>query len=188
MAVVDRWRSARHALVVLAGLSAASVLPAQGTSPADAAFEAVFARADVRTAHERVVRRKPIMARDLITLGAIESPSGSEMQRAQAVARMMREVGLIDVQVDSMPNVTGRIKGRSGRAVVFVSTLDDLGSIPALQKTFGGPPRIEGDRVVGPGTNTSSTTSNIDEWADIPAMIRTAHHVLFLGVILGDVQ
>ena len=174
MAVVARWRRARLALVVLAGLSTASVLPAQGASAADASFAAVFARADVRAARERVVSRTRTIARDLITLGAIESPSGKEAQRAQAVARMMREIGLVDVQVDSMPNVTGRIKGGSGRAVVFVSTLDDLGSIPALQKAFGGPPRLEGDRVVGPGTNTSSTTV---------AMLAAAEALVKRGVV-----
>ena len=150
------------------------MLPAQGASAADASFAAVFARADVRAARERVVSRTRTIARDLITLGAIESPSGKEAQRAQAVARMMREIGLVDVQVDSMPNVTGRIKGGSGRAVVFVSTLDDLGSIPALQKAFGGPPRLEGDRVVGPWTNTSSTTV---------AMLAAAEALVKRGVV-----
>lgn len=170
MAVSLRSRAARSALVVLSGLGAASALPAQGTS----AFDEVFTRPDVRAARERVVSRTASMARDLITLGAIESPSGSELPRAQAVARLMRGIGLADVTVDSMPNVTGRINGRSGRAVVFVSTLDDLGSIPALQRAFGGPPRVEGPRVVGPGTNTSSTTV---------AMLAAAEALVARGIV-----
>ena len=41
---------------------------------------------------------------------------------------------------------------------MFVSTLDDLATVPAYQRAFG-PPRISPDRVTGPGTNTSSTTA-----------------------------
>jgi acetylornithine deacetylase/succinyl-diaminopimelate desuccinylase-like protein len=67
-------------------------------------------------------------------------------------------MGMPEVQLDSLPNVVARIPGRSGRAIVFVSTLDDLGSIPELQRAAGTPPRVEGNRVVGPGTNTSATT------------------------------
>jgi acetylornithine deacetylase/succinyl-diaminopimelate desuccinylase-like protein len=173
VAVADRWCFTRCVCVVLAVASTTHTLAAQGAS-APGTFEATFARADVLAARERVVSRTPMMARDLVTLGAIESPSGKELQRAQAVARMMREIGLLDVQIDSMPNVTGRIKGRSGRAVVFVSTLDDLGSIPALQKAFGRPPRVAGDRVVGPGTNTSSTTV---------AMLAAAEALVQRGVV-----
>ncbi len=152
------------ATTVFAALQVASIVSAPSASaqaaPAGPSteFDGVLARPDVRAARQRVADRSLAMAKDLVTLGAIESPSGREQQRAQEVARMMRAIGLVEVRVDSMPNVTGRIKGRSGRAIVFVSTLDDLASIPALQRAFGGPPRIDGTRVIGPGTNTSSTT------------------------------
>jgi acetylornithine deacetylase/succinyl-diaminopimelate desuccinylase-like protein len=142
------------AVIGLATLVVASPMRGQPAT----AFDAMFARADVRTARERISSRSTALANDLVTLGAIESPSGGERRRAEAVARMMRTIGLTDVRVDSLPNVTGRIAGRSGRAIVFVSTLDDLASIPALQRAAGGPPRVSGDRVLGPGTNTSSTT------------------------------
>ncbi len=70
----------------------------------------------------------------------------------------MREMGLSDVSVSDAPNVTGRIPGRSGQALVFVSTLDDLATVAEHQRAADGPPVIDGDRVVGPGTNTSLTT------------------------------
>jgi len=159
---------ARH--TGLAALLAASPVPAQPAAP----FDATFARVDVRAARERIVGRASSLANDLVTLGAIESPSGGEHRRANEVARMMRAIGLVDVQVDSQPNVTGRIAGRSGRAIVFVSTLDDLASIPALQRAAGGPPRITGDRVLGPGTNTSSTTV---------AMLAAAEALVARGVV-----
>ena len=103
--------------------------------------------------------RRDRTAQQLATLAAIVSPSGQEHERARATAALMREAGLADVEVTSAPNVIGRIAGRSGRAVVFVSTLDDLATVADQQRLAKRPPAIEGDRVVGPGTNTSSTTA-----------------------------
>ena len=71
----------------------------------------------------------------------------------------MRDIGLRDVTVDDAPNAVGTIPGRSGRALVFVSTLDDLGPVAEFQKAAAHPPAVQGSRVVGPGTNTSSTTA-----------------------------
>ncbi len=94
----------------------------------------------------------------LIRIGGIVSPSGAEHDRAEAVAAEMQKIGLVDVHVNEAPNVIGTIKGRSGKAVVFVSTLDDLTTVAEHQKAAGRLPYIENDRVVGPGTNTSLTT------------------------------
>lgn len=94
----------------------------------------------------------------LASIAAIISPSGKELERAQAVAKRMREIGLQNVSVDSAPNVVGIIPGKSERALVFVSTLDDLANVADNQKAAAQPPHIVGDRVAGPGTNTSSTT------------------------------
>ncbi|MEC8860286.1 MAG: peptidase dimerization domain-containing protein [Pseudomonadota bacterium] len=99
-----------------------------------------------------------LAARQLVQIGGIISPSGQEHERAAAVAELMREMGLSDVSVSDAPNVTGRIPGRSGQALVFVSTLDDLATVAEHQRAADGPPVIDGDRVVGPGTNTSLTT------------------------------
>ena len=154
--------------------------PAAGGSE----FAAVLARADVRAALARLDSLAPDMAAGLVTLGAIESPSGNEGKRAAAVAQRMRAIGLADVRIDSIHNVTGRIPGRSGRAVVFVSTLDDLGSIPALQRAAGRPPHIEGNRVVGPGTNTSSTTEAMLAAAQVLLArgVRPEHDLVFAAV------
>jgi hypothetical protein len=71
----------------------------------------------------------------------------------------MKRIGLADVTLDDTPNVVGRIRGRSGKALVFVSTLDDLATVAALQEATRAALRIDGDRVVGPGANTSTTTA-----------------------------
>ncbi len=94
----------------------------------------------------------------LVQIGGIISPSGQEHERAQAVAVQMRKIGLSDVHVTGAPNVVGKIKGRSGKALIFISTLDDLATVAEHQRASGKLPVISGDRVVGPGTNTTSTT------------------------------
>ena len=154
-----------------AALLFAARAPAQSR---DADFSALLRAPHVQRALAQIDSRADSMAAGLATLAAIESPSGREHVRAAEVARRMRAIGLVDVQVDSMPNVTGRIRGQSGRSVVFVATLDDLASIPALQRAAGGPPRIAGNRVVGPGTNTSATTE---------AMLAAAQALVLRGAL-----
>jgi acetylornithine deacetylase/succinyl-diaminopimelate desuccinylase-like protein len=112
-----------------------------------------------RAALEVLDAASPWTSETLITLGGIVSPSGHERARADAVAAIMRDIGLRSVSVDDAPNAIGMIPGRSGRALVFVSTLDDLGPVADFQKGAAHPPAVQGSRVVGPGTNTSSTTA-----------------------------
>lgn len=101
---------------------------------------------------------RDLSAQRLVTIGGIISPSGEELERAQAVAGLMREIGLQDVEVTASPNAIGRIPGTSGKAIVFVATLDDLATVAEHQRAAGTLPVIEDERVVGPGTNTSLTT------------------------------
>jgi acetylornithine deacetylase/succinyl-diaminopimelate desuccinylase-like protein len=120
----------------------------------------------------------------LVEIGSIESPSGEEHARAARVADEMRRIGLSDVRVTDSPNVIGRIPGKSGEATVFVSTLDDLRTVAAHQRARGGPPTVEGNRVVGPGTNTSSTTAAMLTAARalIAAGVEPEHDLVFAGV------
>lgn len=123
-------------------------------------------------------------ARLLADIGGIQSPSGEEQQRAERIAAEMRRIGLSDVRVTGSPNVIGRIPGSSGKAVVFVATLDDLRTVAEHQRERGRPPAIESDRVVGPGTNTSSTTVALLIAAEalLAAGVKPAHDLVFAGV------
>ncbi len=120
----------------------------------------------------------------LVHIGGIISPSGEEHERAEAVAQKMREIGLQNVRVNDAPNAIGVINGRSGKALVFVSTLDDLKTVAENQRAAGGPPRVEGDRVVGPGTNTSLTSVSLLTAAK--ALVDNGfvpeHDIVFAGV------
>lgn len=94
----------------------------------------------------------------LVKIGSIISPSGEEEYRAEAVAVMMHDIGLSFISIDSLYNVVGLIQGQSDSCLVFVSTLDDLASVASLQREHTVILKHIGDRVVGPGSNTSSTT------------------------------
>ncbi|MDB3909560.1 M20/M25/M40 family metallo-hydrolase [Gammaproteobacteria bacterium] len=101
---------------------------------------------------------RAVSARQLAQIGGIISPSGQELERALAVAALMQDIGLQNVEVTDSPNAIGRIPGTSGSSIVFIATLDDLATVAEHQKAAQNLPTIEDDRVVGPGTNTSLTT------------------------------
>jgi len=119
---------------------------------AERSLESALEDPKVQAGLAQIDTTEQLSAQQLVEIGAIISPSGQEHERAEAVATLMRQVGLQDVQISSAPNVTGRIPGRSGKALVFVATLDDLSTVAEHQRAANSPPRIEGDRVVGPGS------------------------------------
>ena len=120
----------------------------------------------------------------LVRLGSIVSPSGEELERAQAVAEHMRAIGLDSVRVTQSPNAVGVIPGSKNRALVFVSTLDDLATVAEHQRNAAAPPRVEGDRVVGPGTNTSLTTAAMLTAAEsyLSSGLEPEHDLVFAAV------
>ncbi len=156
--------------------------------PAGAATSAQPPRAlqsdSVRDVEQRLDAARDIAAERLIAIGGIVSPSGEEAARADAVAAIMRDIGLKDVAVTEATNAVGRIPGRSGRAVVFVSTLDDLKTVAEHQRARGKPPARRGTRIEGPGTNTSSTTVAMLTAAEalIDAGFSPEHDLVFAAV------
>ncbi|MGI9204167.1 MAG: M20 family metallopeptidase [Woeseiaceae bacterium] len=154
------------------------------TSSICTAQDSILDRREAMIAAESVDAWRADAARLLVEIGGIESPSGAEHARAARVAEEMRRIGLTDVRTTDSPNAIGRIRGRSGEAVVFVSTLDDLLTVAQHQRESGGPPVIDDDRVVGPGTNTSSTTVAIlmAARALIATGIEPKHDLIFAGV------
>ena len=179
------------ATVAAAALVTLTARPLTAQSAQQAALERAraglaeaLARPDVRSATERIDAGRGAAAELLARIGGIESPSGSEHDRAAAVAERMREIGLDSVRVTSDPNAIGVIPGRSGRALVFVSTLDDLATVAEHQRAAPSGPRVEGSRVVGPGTNTSLTTVAMLSAAEalVAAGIRPEHDLVFAAV------
>jgi acetylornithine deacetylase/succinyl-diaminopimelate desuccinylase-like protein len=135
-------------------LPAPSILQAQETGLAQA-----LEREEIRSGLRYIEGHRDETAAFLREIGGIISPSGQEHERAAAVARRMRNIGLKDVRITSSPNAIGIIPGTSERVLVFVSTLDDLATVAEHQRAAESGPRIEENRVVGPGTNTSLTSA-----------------------------
>lgn len=94
----------------------------------------------------------------LIEIGGIISPSGKEHERAEAVRTHMERIGLKQVRVDSGPNAIGILEGQTDQVLVFISTLDDLAGVAENQLKSGKKPFVQDNKVMGPGTNTSSIT------------------------------
>lgn len=164
---------------LIAGLM--TFLPAcSAQAPDDVQFDTEA----VRNLEAAVMEQRMDASAMLVEIGGIISPSGEEHERAQAVAGHMRAIGLSDVTVTDDPNVIGRIPGRSGRAFVFISTLDDLKTVAENQRARNAPPTIEGNRIVGPGTNTSLTT--VAMLTAAKALLETGvtpeHDLIFAGV------
>ncbi len=151
---------------------------------AAASLSIALGRSDVLAALARLDDGRNATAAFLAEIGGIVSPSGEELERATAVAARMRSLGLDSVRVTGDPNAIGVIRGRSGRALVFVSTLDDLATVAEHQRAADTPPRVEEDRVIGPGTNTSSTTAAMLAAAEayLSAGLTPEHDLVFAAV------
>jgi acetylornithine deacetylase/succinyl-diaminopimelate desuccinylase-like protein len=167
---------------LLAAILSSSPALAQPVRPR--ALDEALADPAVQKALALVDASRDATAWHLASLGAIVSPSGKEHERARAVAERMRAIGLQRVGVDEGPNAVGIIPGRSGRALVFVSTLDDLATVAEHQRSAGRPPRVEGDKVIGPGTNTSATTAAMLAAAEalVAAGVKPEHDLVFAAV------
>ena len=166
-------------LAVLLG----SPLAAQAQShqlPLDEALD----RPAVQAAQQHIADHRMQAAERLTDIGAIQAPSGEERERAQAVRDIMDTIGLHEPRVDEVNNATGIVPGQTDSVLVFISTLDDLTTVAEHQAAADEPPRIEGDRVVGPGTNTSSTTVAMLTAAEalLAQDIRPHHTLVFAAV------
>ena len=169
---------------LMSGLVIAAVVCLPRPARAQATLDHALASATTQKAVAALDASESWTSGALVRIGGIVSPSGHEQARADLVASLMREIGLKTVSVDDAPNAVGVIPGRSGRALVFVSTLDDLGPVADFQKAAGRPPAVEGARVVGPGTNTSSTTAAMLAAARalVSSSVQPEHDLVFAAV------
>jgi len=165
-------------------LLVACLILTPGMALAQRTLTAALADPAVASTLKAIDARRDQTARWLADIGGIISPSGQEQARAAAVAAEMRRIGLADVTLDAAPNVVGRIRGRSGKALIFVSTLDDLATVAEHQKAAKTKPAINGERVVGPGTNTSTTTAALIAAADalVQQGLQPEHDIVFAAV------
>src|SRR4051812_45970012 len=104
-------------------LSTATTVPAQTGWFAPALLE----RADVKKAIDSVDGRGTAIVDEWIHLVEIPAPSKKEQARAQYIKTEMDRLGLADIRVDDMSNVSGVRKGSGGGpAVVFCAHMDTV--------------------------------------------------------------
>jgi acetylornithine deacetylase/succinyl-diaminopimelate desuccinylase-like protein len=86
--------------------------------------------------------------------------------------------------MDEVFNVTGRIQGRSDEAIVFITMLDDLPTVPELQRAAAAPPHREGERVLGPATEIQSANAGalLAAEALVRSGIEPARDIVFAAV------
>ncbi|MFT4862636.1 MAG: acetylornithine deacetylase/succinyl-diaminopimelate desuccinylase-like protein [Pseudohongiellaceae bacterium] len=161
-----------------------AALAFSATAMAQRTLEDALADSAVQNGLAEIEATRDLSAAQLVQIGGIISPSGQELERAHAVAAIMNQIGLQGVQVTASPNAIGRIPGTSGKAVVFVATLDDLATVAAHQAAANSLPIIDGDRVVGAGTNTSLTTIALLSAARalINQGLKPEHDIVFAAV------
>lgn len=152
-----------HALAggACALLAMLALQPAAHAQSQKLSLDASLAQPAVQAALRGIDAQRSDAVERLIKIGSIVSPSGQEQQRAAEVAKEMRAIGLQRVEIDAVHNVVGVIPGSGEGSIVFVSTLDDLKTVAENQQAAGRPLHAEGDRVVGPGSNTSTTTVSL---------------------------
>ena len=116
---------------------------------------AILERPDVKKALQSVDERSSAIVDEWIRLVEIPAPSRKEQARAQYVRAEMQKLGLSDIRVDDMSNVSGVRKGSGGGpTVVFCAHTDTVFPEGTELKV-----RRDGDILRAPGVGDD--TSNV---------------------------
>jgi len=175
-------KQARFALLlsVLLGIveAHASVAP-----KAEAAVKALRNQSSVKAALEQIQRNDERTLQEQIEISEISSPPGKEQTRANDYVRRLRELGLIDVTIDSEGNVIARRPGaRKGAPTLVVSAhLDTVFAEGTNVKV-----RRDAKRYYGPGIGDDARGLTV-LLTVLRAMqenkLRTQGDVLFVGTV-----
>lgn len=148
----DNGRMAPFAIPHLLGadLGAPSLQVAVGAKPVVAKMRA---RKDVAAAMATIMELESDWAiQRLIELTEIPAPPFEEEKRGQALARMLREIGGLDVRIDKVGNVIARRKGTgAGSAVMLAAHLDTVFAKDVVVTV-----KRDGDRFTAPGIGDNS--------------------------------
>ncbi|MCW2495342.1 hypothetical protein [Jatrophihabitans sp.] len=114
----------------------------------------IDAREFVRADSERLIEEWGRIA-------LIPAPEGGEGVRATLIAELASASGAPDVQLDAVGNVVTVIEGDDpdGEHLTFLATMDDLGTV-AAHRAVSDVLRRDGDRLVGPATETTSSDAS----------------------------
>ena len=148
----DNGRMASFAIPHLLGVGT-NKSSLKGPVTATPAIAELRARKDVAAAMATIMELESDWAiKRLIELTEIPAPPFEEKERGLAFARMLREIGGLDVKIDEVGNVVARRKGKSeGPAVMLAAHLDTV-----FSKEVDVTVKRDGDRFTAPGIGDNS--------------------------------
>ena len=143
-------------------------------------------RPDVKKAFQSVDERSSAIVDEWIRLVEIPAPSRKEQARAQYIRAEMEKLGLADVRVDDMSNVSGVRKGSGGGpTVVFAAHTDTVFPEGTELKV-----RREGDilRAPGVGDDTSNVMAVLEMFRALKrGGVQTKGDLVFLASVQEEI-
>jgi acetylornithine deacetylase/succinyl-diaminopimelate desuccinylase-like protein len=147
---------------------------------------ALLERADVKKAMQSVDDRSSGIVDEWIHLVEIPAPSRKEQARAQYIKSEMETLGLADVRVDDMSNVSGVRKGAGGGpTVVFCAHMDTVFPEGTELKV-----KREGDilRAPGIGDDTSNLMAVLEMFRALNrGSVQTKGDLVFLASVQEEI-
>jgi tripeptide aminopeptidase len=143
---------------------------------------ALLDRADVKAAIQSVDARATAIVDEWIRLTETPAPSKKEQARAQYIKSEMEKLGLAEIRVDSMSNVSGVRKGTGGGpTVVFCAHMDTVFPEGTDLKV-----KREGDilRAPGIGDDTSNLMATLEMFRALDrGSVKTKGDLIFLASV-----
>src|SRR6202161_1975871 len=167
---------------VIAAFLFATVLPAQSNW-----FQpAMLKEPTVAQALRSVDDRSSAIVDEWVHLVEIPAPSGKEQARAKYIRAEMEKLGLTDIRVDDMFNVSGVRKGTGGRPTVVIAAHTDT-VFPE-----GTPVKVrrEGDTLTAPGVgdDTSNLMATLEMFRALDrGGVKTKGDLIFLASVQEEI-
>lgn len=147
---------------------------------------AILQRPDVKKAMDSVDQRATPIVEEWIRLVEIPSPSGKEQARAKYIRAEMEKLGLADIRIDDIFNVSGVRKGTGGGpSIVFAAHTDTVFPEGTPIKV-----RREGDVLSAPGIgdDTSNLMATLEMFRALDrGGVKTKGDVIFLASVQEEV-
>jgi acetylornithine deacetylase/succinyl-diaminopimelate desuccinylase-like protein len=147
---------------------------------------ALLERADVKKAMQSVDDRAAEIVEEWIRLVEIPAPSKKEQARAQYIKRELDKLGLAEIKVDDMSNVSAVRKGTGGGpTVVFAAHMDTVFPEGTDLKV-----KREGDilRAPGVGDDTSNLMAVLELFRALDrGGVKTKGDLVFVGTVQEEI-
>lgn len=170
----------RFVFALACSLVSLAAIGAPALSPEDTRAQQLVASAPFKAAVAHFDRDFERFVEELVTLTQIPAPPFKEQVRAEAYAKLLRAVGLEDVQTDAEGNVMGLWRGRAREPLLAVAAHLDTVFPEETDVTV----KRSGTRLIAPGVG-DDTRGLAFLLAAIRAMkaarVETASDILFVG-------